>query len=371
MQVFPHPALALLGSFEDNFASKYSPCPNKQNNETAAANCSPNGRLQTTEKLDSPMHSGAFGLKEPSFRMPVTEHSSCDSRSRINSGGGNDHPGSPSLSSEPASLLRTPATSTCCPLEIQAYGGVGHLPLSWTIPRAFIAHGIHFLGLEHTLPNCWTVLEEGQPTSTPHLSTPLKYPKRPQTRFSKLRNAKGNSRVGNMPEGNAAKRRCSDGSTNTQDIGTTHFQNVLVHRVRDSPQAPTDEKLYQDTNRGCFSSWTDDVAVEPIFVIPSICITKGIGGSKHCKQFPEVLPSRLKRDCVVKKRANALANMRQPQVSESQQALEYNFPDTLSSPAVEASEYEGLQAKVSGKEMHEHARLCTLHIVLAAAETSS
>lgn len=270
LQVFPHPAVAVLETPTGSLSAGFS-CYSTDTIRSVRTTEDPSASTSAPPCTSSNKHllvPGSSSVKIDSLPLDQSEKStmheiayhlnseaSCGSASRS----------SPSPDGRAVrEAIRIPA---CSPLFIQAHGGIGNIPVSWILPRAAVAHGLLSLGLDKLLanifpePRCYSV-------KGPQLSSPPKpavmqedysYINRPETTTSSFfwrhKNVAEQAKSATTPSASV--------KTNGMVSGTRGLQQPLS----DEAQATTN--LYT----GITERWRDDMAVEPLLVIPSPCLT--------------------------------------------------------------------------------------------------
>ncbi|KAL8453320.1 hypothetical protein Emag_001930 [Eimeria magna] len=165
--------------------------------------------------------------------------------------------------------------SSCCPLEVMAHGGVGHIPLSWILPRAFIAYELQTRGAEdpqsssdnYTADSDMAVTIE---SSSVRASTfPTKHlTERPPSHASFV--------VDSFQEVSTQGTRSADSDLHCEKGSTVSSVSLKEHDVPDpSPNGVANNKVHEDQDKLLLrnmAEWKGDTTVEPLMVIPSRCL---------------------------------------------------------------------------------------------------
>ncbi|KAL8430017.1 hypothetical protein Efla_001372 [Eimeria flavescens] len=169
---------------------------------------------------------------------------------------------------------KTPGLSTCVPLEIQASGGMGHIPLSWILPRAFVAHGLQLNGLKSMLCDSGDGVSNEIPVdrsnstrgsgrlSADSMLTHTSFGEDTSRHSSveELQSAQGDNFCGE-------KSALSLVSINGQHA--SHAPSNLAAGVKHLRKP--DRKLVET-----LAKWEGDMTVESLLVIPSSCFAEAI-----------------------------------------------------------------------------------------------
>lgn len=273
LQVFPHPAVAVLETPTGSLSAGFSCCSTdtlrsvRTRDDPSASTSSP----PCTSSNKHLLVPGSSSVKIDSLPLDQSEKSTMHEiayhlNSEASCGSASRSPPSPDGKAV-REVIRIPA---CSPLFIQAHGGVGNIPVSWILPRAAVAHGLLSLGLDKLLANIFPEphfysVKGPQLSSSPKtavMQEDYSYSNRPETTTSSFF-----WRHKNLAE--QAKRATTAMTALSASVKT----NGVISGTR-GLQQPLSDEAQATTNlyTGITERWMDDMAVEPLLVIPSPCL---------------------------------------------------------------------------------------------------
>ncbi|KAL8448486.1 hypothetical protein Emed_003747 [Eimeria media] len=231
--ILPHPALSLLDAQDANERHTGHQTEEKERRS---------GRQPMSTSVPSrdepPPHTPSDSQEDastPHDIHPTGKHLSSTPHSSLDS---DTLPSAFSLG-ECSGQLDASKISCSCPLEVRPHGGVGHIPLSWILPRAFVAYELQLRGLEDSRSS------------------------------SQFHNADGNmaARIKSSSE------KASTSSARHLTEQSASHTSLVVDSSKEGSVADNklpanhDELLLKD-----MAEWRGDTTVEPLLVIPSSCL---------------------------------------------------------------------------------------------------
>lgn len=235
------------------------------------------------------------------------------------------------------------------PLEVPAYGGIGHIPLSWTLPRAVVAHGLQSLGL-------WDTLAIFSPRAAEGSATPANPYSRPQkATLTQTASARTGTKPDAIPASIVGRHRPHiehtrhDGATTTASLA-----GLRVHR----PASETRYILHPSTNErppsaqmdmAILEEWRDDIAVEPLFVIPSSCFSMVLEQEPASARSAEILEDNRAKNILRGYFPGLSGNAGQTQAPASRRFLRRQTSSKRFSCSLGECAFEGVEAKVLGE----------------------
>lgn len=194
---------------------------------------------------------------------------------RVHSDSSSEHTSRQTPSSDGRPESETKHVSPCCPLSIQEHGGVVHVPLSWILPRAVVAHRLGYLGLDTTHDGSVSEPQDSAAKPEPMLSvsepdgTPAVDPSatKPQTSNSLFF----------WKHTNLAEQK-----SRAAAVMTAPLTSIKIHGkaagTRGLRAASSEEvEAFPNFYKSVVERWKDDMGVEPLYIIPSSCITAVLG----------------------------------------------------------------------------------------------
>ncbi|CDJ49750.1 AGAP005082-PA, related, related [Eimeria brunetti] len=276
--VFPHPAVAVIDTPAEGSSSASSSCTvggrwRCEAPKSPSIQSSPKENTDTINVPSSPVnveYSEAESLVQDDIQDPTShEHSDASSESTSRRTSSSDT----SRGSETASV------SPCCPLNIQENGGVVHIPLSWVLPRAVVAHRLGYLGLDRTHEGSFA-----EPRDSPgKLDPPLCTPKPDGTPVVNATDSK------KQPWSSLffwRHKNPTDQTNRGAAVMTVPLTNIKIHGKVSGTRAPraasSDEvEAFPNFYKSVIEKWKDDMAVEPLYIIPSSCIASELRREEH------------------------------------------------------------------------------------------
>ncbi|KAL8275354.1 hypothetical protein Esti_000676 [Eimeria stiedai] len=235
IMILPHPALSLLGSQDSTKRQKLHCITEKRDTQPTAKHlCStPHLCLRGETLLSRSSISECFGKRDTS-KVP-----------------------------------------RCCPLEVKAHGGVGHIPLSWILPRAFVAYGLQLRGVDDSSSSFETHNADDEMAPTIDFSS-VRASKSPTRHMTEQSLSHTSCMVDSSQEVFTRRTRSADSnfycenssSVSSVSLKEQHRPGLSRDRVVHIKQIAHHDKVIL----GNTAEWRGDTAVEPLLVIPSRCL---------------------------------------------------------------------------------------------------
>ncbi|CDJ35909.1 Vacuolar protein sorting-associated protein vps13, related [Eimeria mitis] len=280
--VFPHPAVAVLDTpVEDSSTASSSSSVDDRQSVEAPKGPSPSSRksLSPNRNTDTINVPSAPVSVESLAPEPLVQKEVLDTASHEHSDANSEHSARRAPSSDGRSATETTNVSPCCPLNIQERGGVVHVPLSWILPRAVVAHTLGYLGLDRTREGSFV-----EPRDSPAKPDPLSATPRPEGTPA-VHPADAKPQTSNSLFFWRHKN-LTDQTNRGAAVMTVPLTSIKIHGKATATRGPRvasseEVEAFPNFYNSIMEKWKDDMAVEPLYIIPSSCVTAMLGTEEN------------------------------------------------------------------------------------------